>query len=211
MLNVVDVEKKQLFIVGASGHGRVIQALAEEKDIYGKVCFLDDDVNVQREAGVLGGKEYALKFRDNAEVVVGIGNAGIRKKIIEYYEKNQMYIASLVHTFSWIASDVVLGVGSVVMAGAVIQPGCKVGKGVVINTSTSIDHECKIGNYCHISVGSHLAGNVCVGDNTWIGAGAVINNNVSICADVTIGSGAVVVKDITESGTYVGVPARKIS
>ncbi len=49
-----------------------------------------------------------------------------------------------------------------------------------------------------------------VGNGTWIGAGAVVSNNVSICGEVTVGAGAVVVKDITESGTYVGVPARKI-
>lgn len=210
MLSAGDTGKKQLFIVGASGHGRVIQSMAEEKDIYCKVCILDDDVNLRKEGSVLGGKEYALDFRENSEVIIGIGNAEIRKKLLEYYERNQMNIASLVHTFSWVASDVILGIGSVVMAGAVVQPGCKIGKGVIINTSSSIDHDCRIGDYCHVSVGSHLAGNVCVGDNTWIGAGAVVNNNVTICADVTIGSGAVVVKDITEPGTYVGVPARKI-
>ena len=41
--------------------------------------------------------------------------------------------------------------------------------------------------------------------------GACINNNLSICSDCMIGAGAVVVKSIERSGTYVGVPAKRIS
>jgi len=44
---------------------------------------------------------------------------------------------------------------------------------------------------------------------SWVGIGAIINNNVNIYEHMTLGAGAVVVKDITESGIYVGVPARK--
>ena len=82
---------------------------------------------------------------------------------------------------------------------------------MIVNTSASIDHECKIGDYAHISVGSHLAGNVEIGNGTWIGVGAVVSNNIHICENVMVGAGAVVVEDIVESGTYVGVPARKIA
>jgi len=34
---------------------------------------------------------------------------------------------------------------------------------------------------------------------------------MNICSECKIGEGAVVVKDITESGTYVGVPVRKVN
>lgn len=54
-------------------------------------------------------------------------------------------------------------------------------------------------------------GTVSVGTHTWIGAGAVVSNNVSVCADCMIGAGAAVVKDVVEAGTYVGVPAGKIT
>ena len=46
--------------------------------------------------------------------------------------------------------------------------------------------------------------------HTWVGAGVTVSNNVSICEECMIGAGTVIVKDIKESGTYVGVPARKI-
>ena len=37
-----------------------------------------------------------------------------------------------------------------------------------------------------------------------------VKNNVTITDDVTVGAGAAVVKDITEAGVYVGVPARRM-
>ena len=43
-----------------------------------------------------------------------------------------------------------------------------------------------------------------------LGVGSAVKNNVSITSDCTIGAGAVVVDNIEESGTYVGVPAKKV-
>ena len=48
-----------------------------------------------------------------------------------------------------------------------------------------------------------------IGDRVSIGTNATIMP-VSICDDVVIGAGSVVTKDITESGTYAGNPARKM-
>ncbi len=43
-----------------------------------------------------------------------------------------------------------------------------------------------------------------------MGIGSVVSNNINITSGCKVGAGAVVVKDIDETGTYVGVPARKI-
>jgi len=48
-----------------------------------------------------------------------------------------------------------------------------------------------------------------IGDRVSIGTNSTIMP-VSICDDVVIGAGAVVITDITEPGTYVGNPARKL-
>lgn len=48
-----------------------------------------------------------------------------------------------------------------------------------------------------------------IGNRVSIGTNATIMP-VSICDDVVIGAGAVVTKNITESGTYVGNPARQL-
>jgi serine acetyltransferase len=73
-----------------------------------------------------------------------------------------------------------------------------------------LEHDNVIEDYVHISPGVSMAGTVKVGRLSWIGIGSVISNNVNICSGCKVGAGAVVVKDITEPGTSVGVPVRKI-
>lgn len=51
--------------------------------------------------------------------------------------------------------------------------------------------------------------NTVISDHVSIGSNATILP-VTICENVVIGAGSVVTKDITEPGTYVGNPARKI-
>lgn len=102
-----------------------------------------------------------------------------------------------------------IGDGSVVMAGAVINPGASIGRGCIINTCASVDHDCLLEDYAHISVRVHLAGAVTVGCGSWVGICAAVSNNVEIPGWCMIGAGAVVCKPIVETGTYIEVPARK--
>lgn len=73
-----------------------------------------------------------------------------------------------------------------------------------------MNHDNVIGDYSHISVGAHTSGTVSMGKRCWLGIGAVVSNIISICDDCMIGAGTVVVKDIEESGTCLGVPAKRM-
>lgn len=214
---------KILLIAGASGHGKVIADIAWKLNQYDKVFFLDDDENIKECIGMpVIGKIMAERMKlekllyqqtgctqQDIEVIIAIGNSRIREQKQRMYEENDFHIATLIHPAAVIGANVTIGDGTVVMAQAVINPDTVIGKGCIINTASSVDHDNILGDYCHVSVGSHLAGTVRVGKHTWIGAGAVVNNNLDICSGCMIGAGAVVVKNITESGTYVGVPAKK--
>lgn len=204
---------RKLIIVGASGHGKVIADIARtngyEKN---EIVFLDDNESLKECGGypVVGKTGDAVRLAtEDDRVIVGIGNAKIRKRMMEAYEEAGLKIVTLIHPHAVIGENVVIEKGCVVMAGAVINPGTTIGKGCIINTCASVDHDCKLKGYVHVSVGAHVAGTVEIGAQTWIGAGATVSNNVVITADCMIGAGAVVVKDIAESGTYVGVPAGK--
>lgn len=202
---------KKLLIVGNSGHGKVIKELASQINYYQSIQFADDDPEQQMRQSVIGGSREVIQNKEDYDVFVAVGNADARRRLQESYEANGVSIVSLIDPSAVLPDELVkIGKGTVIMAGAVIQPDTVIGKGSIINTGASVDHDCRVGDYVHIAVGAHLAGNVKVGNGTWIGAGAVIRNNVRICEDAMVGAGAVVVADITESGTYVGVPAKKI-
>lgn len=194
---------RQLVIIGASGHGKVVADIAK-KNGYTDIVFLDDDADIRS----CGGYPVIGKTKDSeimdADLFVAIGNAMIRRRIMNECGK----CVTLIHPSAIIADSVEIGEGTVIMAGAVINPDVKIGKGCIINTCASVDHDCVLGDYVHVSVGAHISGTVRIGEETWIGAGATISNNVSIVAESCIGAGAVVVKDICECGTYIGVPAK---
>src|SRR5699024_8497578 len=125
-------------------------------------------------------------------------------------EKAGATIPTLIHPSAIIGSDVECGKGTAIMAGVIINSSTKIGRGCIVNTASTIDHDNVMDNFVHISPGANLAGRVKIGEATWVGIGSVVSNNISITSNCTIGAGAVVIKDIIESGTYVGVPARRV-
>ena len=197
----------RLIIIGASGHGKVVADIACLVG-YEDIVFLDSNAELKECLGysVIGSDKLLDEI--DGDVFIAVGNSDVRKRLMNQYKNRNFPV--LVHPSAVIAKSVHIDVGSVVMAGAVINPDTKIGKGVIVNTSSSIDHECVIHDFCHISVGSHLAGNVIVGEESWIGAGAIVSNNVSITSGSIIGAGSVVIRDIEDKGTFIGVPARKI-
>lgn len=205
------VQGKRLFILGASGQGKVAADIALKSGEYVEIGFFDDaPLDQCMGLPVYGRCGESFKYIGRSKYFVAIGNAPARKKYLTDLEKMGAEIATLVHPSAVIGHNVRIGAGSIVMAGAVLNAECRVGRGCIINTCASVDHDCVIGDYVHVSVGAHVAGTVTIGDEVWVGAGAVINNNLDIIGSCMIGSGAVVVKDINEYGTYVGVPARPL-
>ncbi|HDX9632497.1 acetyltransferase [Bacillus cereus] len=204
--------KKKILIIGAGGHGKVIADIALKMNKWEYIAFLDDSENAKTSMGIeiIGESTDVSKFIKDYDVFVAIGNNTIREKIQEQIESQGASIPVLIHPHAVIGKQVSLEAGTVVMAGAIINCCTKIGKGCIINTASTIDHDNVIEDYAHISPGANLAGAVRVGRSTWLGIGSVVSNNINISDKCKIGAGSVVIKDITELGTYVGVPARRI-
>lgn len=204
-------QNKDIYLIGAGGHAKVILALLEAQ---GRKCLGIYDDNEQRQGTTLLGVPVIGAVREmpdrcDISAVIAIGDNAVRKRIAESFRN--ICWATLVHPHSWVHGSVKIEEGSVVFAGAVIQPDTHIGKHTIINTSASVDHDCRIGDFCHIAPGCHLAGGVTVGDNTFTGIGTEIIPNISIISGTTIGAGSVVVKHITTGGVYLGVPAVRYS
>ena len=204
--------KDKLIIIGASGHGKVVADIAIKMNKWQNITFLDDDESIKTSMGleVIGKKADAFTYKEEADFFVAIGNNAVRERVKENLIEEGLNVVSLIHPSAVIGTDVEIGIGTVVMAGVIINSSSRIGKGCIINTSSSLDHDNVIEDYVHISPGVRSAGSVGIGKGTWLGIGSVVSNNVNICSGCKVGAGAVVVKDITEPGTYVGVPVRKI-
>lgn len=197
---------KPVVIVGAGGHGKVIADIVFRSGdtVLG---FLDDRTEISAVAGipVLGPCNHYSHYQD-AWFVLGIGNAEVRERLSNTMTGVKWYKA--IHPAASISTlETSIGEGTVVMAGAIINPGAAIGKHCIVNTGAIIEHDNQIEDFVHVSVGAKLAGTVHIGKRSWIGIGAVVKNNISICEDCMIGAGAAVVSDIERAGVYMGVPA----
>lgn len=204
--------KNKLLIIGASGHGKVVADIAIKMNKWKSIAFLDDDKSIKLSMGleVIGTSDEVFTHIDEYEIFVGIGNNTTRQRIHEMLETFGVSVPNLIHPKAVIGNQVDIGSGTVVMAGVVINCCTKIGRGCIINTGSTIDHDNCIDDFVHISPGSHLAGTVKVGKGSWLGIGSVVSNNITITNGCKVGAGSVVVKDLTESGVYVGVPVKRV-
>lgn len=200
---------KSVVIIGASGHGKVIAdiVLKSGDKVIG---FLDD--GIEKGKLIVGfevlGKISDYKNYSDYEFVIAIGDPHIREKIADALNVKWH---TAIHPTAVISSlDVEIGEGTVVMANAVINSCAKIGKHCIINTGAIVEHDNILSDYVHLSPNVALAGMVSVGKSTHIGTGACTKQVVNIASNCIIGAGSVIVRDINESGTYIGVPARKI-
>lgn len=202
---------KNVIILGAGGHAKVVADIViKSGDTL--IGFLDDNIEVGTkiidEYTVLGKLEDSINFNCNKNVyfAFGIGDNRVRKRIYDEFKLNY-YTA--IHPTAIIGLNVKIGEGTVVMPNAVVNASARIGIGCIINTCAVIEHDNVICDFVHVSPNATLCGRVFVGSCTHIGAATVVRNNISICEDVIVGAGAVIVKNITEEGVYIGVPARK--
>ncbi|WP_258102679.1 acyltransferase [Marinoscillum sp. MHG1-6] len=87
----------------------------------------------------------------------------------------------------------------------------EIGSDVIISSGVRfVNHD---SSYSNIIKGYDKVryGVIRVNNNVYIGVNSIVMPGVEICSDVIVGANSLINKTITESGIYVGSPARKIS
>lgn len=190
-------------LLGASGHAKVIMDIAQLCHIT-IVGLYDKDEEIIELKGLKVSPESLVRPTDS--LLISIGNNKIRKELSEKFSSNSFF--SLRHPSTIIDNMVEIGVGSVIMAGVVINSDTKIGRHCIINTSASVDHDCAIGDFVHVAPNATLCGGISIGEGTLVGAGAVILPNIEVGNWVKIGGGSVITRNVADGQTVVGNPAR---
>ncbi len=138
--------------------------------------------------------------------ICGIGHNATRKRVVEQFD---LAWTTAVHPFSWVHPQVTLGPGTVVFAGAIVQPGARVGAHVILNTKASVDHDCRVGDFSHIAV-AHLAGGASIGEGVFMALGCTVLPGLHVGDWATVGAGATVTKPVDPRITVAGVPAKPL-
>jgi sugar O-acyltransferase (sialic acid O-acetyltransferase NeuD family) len=199
-------------VLGAGGHAKVVIATLQAAGFTVAAVF-DDDAAKQGSA-LLGvevqGTLAEFANSSHRRAVIAVGNNAARMRLAEGLQTQLQNVewVTAVHPQTCVYASVRLGAGTVIFAGAVVQPDAIIGAHAIINTGATIDHDCIIGDFAHIAPGTHLAGDVRINRGAFIGIGAAVIPGRSVGEWATVGAGSTVIKDIPARATAVGAPAR---
>ena len=198
-----------LVIHGCGGHARSVASAVKDR---WTVVFVSPDV---RPGEVILGCPTCRSLDQvaNAESAahhVAVGVLAEKKTIFESLRKAGYSLPVLVAPGAVIAEGAELGAGAFIGVGAYVGPNARIGENSILNTHAIAEHDTVIGAHTHISINAAVAGYSKVGSEVMLGAGATVIDKVSVGDRIVIGAGAAVVRDLTEPGTYVGVPARML-
>mgnify|MGYP000883490979 CR=1 FL=1 len=207
-----------IVIVGSSGHAKVIIDMVEKAGQYRLIGLLDrfrqiGDLTLGH--AVLGGEEHLpdlIQTHQIAGVIVGIGDNFVRAQVVARIRAlcPGLPFVSAVHPSAQIGKGVVMGSGTVVMAGACINPDSRVGEHCIVNTRASLDHDSVMGDYASLAPGVTTGGGCVIGPYAAISIGATLIHRMEIGEHAIVGAGAVVTRPVGPHVVAMGVPAQAV-
>ena len=201
---------EEVAVLGGGGHAKVVISTLRAAGF--TVSAVYDDADGSRGRHVLGVEvrgPLSAAIADGARrAVIAIGSNEVRKQLATSPTLAGLEFVSVVHPHSYVDPSVRLDAGTVVFAGAVLQPECKVGQHVIVNTGATVDHDSCLHDFSQVCPGAHLAGNVTLEEGVFIATGATLVPGVSVGAWSTVGAGAAVLRDLPAGVKALGVPAR---
>lgn len=206
---------KKIIIIGSRGHAKSVIDACEAQGEYfilGLVDDFRDEDDFEGDHLILGkvSDVERLNFKNKCSWFIAIGDNYQRKRIYDELSHLNLEYVNIIHPFSAIAEHTEMGAGIVVMAGGVINRGCKIGSQSIINTKASLDHDSILGEYSSLAPGVSTGGYVNIGGLTAIGLGASIKNKINIGYNNVIGCGSVVLKDVPDNTVSYGLPCKFI-
>jgi len=190
----------KLALYGYGGHAREVAC-----QINKEVTFFVDDIyanDIAKPISEFNPKKYKM--------LVAVGDSGDRESIVAKLPKETKYFTFIHPTAQLMNDNIEIGEGGFIGAGSILTTNIKLGKHALLNRGNHIGHDTVIGDYFSMMPNAVVGGNVTVEDYVYLGSCSNIREKINISPDVIIGMNAAVVKNITEGGTYVGVPAKKI-
>lgn len=213
------MQKSKVVIFGSSGHAKVIVDIVESNSGFELIGFIDKFKTVGDE--VLGykviGNEQSLprlmiEYGFN-QGIVGIGDNFIRSEVVRIVTQlaKKFQFVNCIHKSAKISKHFHIGIGNVVMPGAIINASSIVSNHCILNTNSSLDHDCMMKDFSSLAPNAVVGGNCNIGEYSNVGIGASVFHGINIGSNCIIGGGSLVNKNTDSDSIYYGIPAKFIS
>ena len=211
------MKKPTIILIGGGGHCKSCIDVIEQENNFTIAGIVDVKEKVGQQ--ILGypiiGEDNDLKELVNQYdyFLITLGQIKSAKLRISLFNKIKGYGAKLpiiISPLAYVSKHAIIGEGSIIMHGAIINASSSIGSNCIINTKSLIEHDVSVDDHCHISTGSIINGNCKIEIGVFIGSNSIVNQGISIVRNGIIGSGTVVNQDINNTDSmWVGNPAKK--
>ena len=207
---------ERIVIFGGGLHANVCIDILEKYSDYLIVGIVDSKYEIGSELygyKVIGRQENISDLVNEFKITAGfisIGENYSRKYVYDFITNilPDFNFINAIHPNSCISKNVKIGIGTVIMSGAIVNPNCNVGDFCILNTGAQLEHDSSIGSFSHLSCGVITGGKVTIGKYCWIAVGATIIDRITIGNNSLVGAGTVVVKDFGDNLVVYGNPAK---
>lgn len=190
--------KPNLILIGAGGHTRSCIDVIEQHGYFqiAGLVGLPEQKNTQHlDCGysVIGSDSdlpELAKIYQYALITIGqMESAEHRIRLYQQVMQLAFQLPAIIAPTAHVSNHAVVGAGTIVMHGAIVNAGASVGNNCIINSRALIEHDANIEDHCHISTGAILNGGVAVGTGSFIGSGSILKQGVTIGRGCLVGMG----------------------
>lgn len=213
------MKSKKVLVIGGGGNASVIafaiiDAYArgyQENEFIGYINDRDQVSEIEGYPVVGGLKDIPRLILEDYYFINAIGKIGFQEERIALVESldipDERFI-TFVHPSAYVAPNVQLSAGCVIMPNVSISPGTKLGKCCRVMIGAVIGHNNQIGNYCFFAASSCTGAYLNIGDGVFISLNATVKEFLTIGNYSTVGMGAVLLKNVGDNEIWVGNPAK---
>ena len=209
---------KNILLFGGGPHARYCIDIIEKEGKY-QVAGITDPY--QREGAelygykVIGRQGELLRFIAEYDIyggLIAIGDNWTRKHVRDVIRaiKRDFVFVNAIHPSTLVGRDVEFGVGIVIMAGCIINPGARIGNFCFLATGAQVGLENVMHDFSSISANSVTGEEVEIGEFAAITLGVKVVNGLKIGDNSVVGAGSLVLEDVADNVLAYGSPAQAI-
>ena len=196
----------QVFFTGGYGYGTHLVEIAIDSE--GKRRYEARTINLGKEEDI----PSLTEKHDLHGCFIAVGDNWKRhlvKKKVSKIAPNLNYVSSM-HPCAQVARNVKIGIGTVVMGGAIINGDSTVGQFCIINSNASLDHDCIMEDFSSLAPNATVGGSVRIGGFSAVSLGANVIHGRRIGKHTVVGAGSLVIHDMPDFSVALGSPAEVV-
>lgn len=209
--------KKKILVVCDSTYTKIIINTIEDQNEYKIFGIINCPLAIENKFGYktigrISDIPRLIADHDIYGCVLVIENNYKRERVYEEIcsTNENINFIRVIHSSAIIGRNVEIDIGTIIMAGVVINSDSKVGKFCILNSQCSLGHEGIMNDFSSFALGVNTGGNLNLGKSSSIDFGANIIENISIGKNTVVGVGALVIENILSNKVVGGAPAKVI-